>query len=787
MRTTVLLLLALTVPAMAATPKKNLKSKDVQVRLKAVASIRAAPGEDAEELLLGALKDRDWEVVEDAAVALGEIGGEESVKPLLIQALAGPVRRIRFAAIDSLLEIDPDQAAARIAGRVGGKTALVALEALHRMGKRVGRDDLETSISRGLAEKQAVVRAAAASLVGAFDGRKRRELLGKLFRQPEVSVRAAVLDAIIDTPDEGDIPALLSELRNPEHCDVLTRRVLAAMVAVVETGDTKDAADRLGRRALLGSENAKDPKVAARFARLAGMLGETPPAPERELGTAPDDEPAPSSLVSGEIVGPALANILKHPAPAARAAAAFALGRIATGESLDRAAELADKDADGTVRLHALRAVHRVRGIGHEAMRALAIRRLAEDTDPRVREFAAVTLGKRGLDEAVPALKAALADANWGVAVCAAVSLGKTECPAAREDLTELLTHRDWKLQAAGVVGLGRLRSVGAVPDVIAALGHKDSFVSGSALSFLKHMTVKDIRPTAKAWSDWWDTVKDRYTFPDLEKQARDAKKYGYASTYRGVYENLDVVVLQSRGDSIEKLLDRLSIKHRLTRSGQVESAGLHPFAIFVANCTGEITPKDAERLAWFVRVGGYLFGSCWALSETIEQVYPGVVRKLPTLTEVLDNVEAKRCPVDSPYLTGVFTGVTRPIYVLYGAHLIEVMDPERVEVLMDSPQCADRFLEGNLACWFDAGHGVILDSVNHFDLQGLERAVGLKTADDRMGYAIDHMGMSYEEAREIAAKRIWSSRSKAAAEARDLSAFRFITNFVRHKRKVDR
>ena len=66
----------------------------------------------------------------------------------------------------------------------------------------------------------------------------------------------------------------------------------------------------------------------------------------------------------------------------------------------------------------------------------------------------------------------------------------------------------------------------------------------------------------------------------------------------------------------------RWSSSTSATRSGQVPDSGLHPFAIFVANCTGEITPKDAERLAWFVRVGGYLFGSCWALSETIEQVY---------------------------------------------------------------------------------------------------------------------------------------------------------------------
>ena len=51
----------------------------------------------------------------------------------------------------------------------------------------------------------------------------------------------------------------------------------------------------------------------------------------------------------------------------------------------------------------------------------------------------------------------------------------------------------------------------------------------------------------------------------------------------------------------------------------------------------------------------------------------------------------------------------------------------------------------------------------------------------------LDRMGLGYDDLRELARKKIWASRSKAAAEARDLSAFRFITNFVRHKRRVDR
>jgi HEAT repeat protein len=781
-----ILLLLFTPTVLGETPAKDLKSKDVQVRLATVARILEERPEDGEELLLTALKDRDWEVVENAAAALGEIGGEDSVTPLLTLALTGPVRRVRFAAADSLILIGPDPVIDRIVKQTGGQVALAAFEALSRYGAKAGEERLTAAIARGFSAKDVPVKVAAARLVGALDGRRRREVLAAIFRMPETTVQAAALDAIRITPDEDDVTPLLALMHRKELNDVLSRRTLAAILAVVLTAKPGEDRDRLGRKALVGSELAKTPEAAARFARLAGILGKLPPQPEFVPGEAAPPAAVPPP-VSFERVLPTLEFALKHNSEEARAAAVFALGEIAQDAALDRALALAEKDGSARVRLHALRTLVRVRGVKERKTRDLARRLLLSDPDESVREYAAVALGAKGLDDVAADLARALKDKVWQVAVCAAVSLGKTEDPAGVDPLIDLAGARDWKLRGAAIVGLGHVKSIAAVPTVIEALASRDAPVARSAYGFLKRMTVKSIPPDPRAWTDWWNKAKPGYSFPDLEKEAKEAKKYGYATTYRGVYEDLDVIVLQSRGDTIEKLLEHLTISHRLTRSGQVPDAGLHPFAVFVANCTGEITPKDVEQLAWFVRVGGYLFGSCWALSETIELVYPGVVRKLPIPHQVLANVIAEPCRTESPYLAGVFPGMVQPIYVLYGAHLIDVMDPERVEVLIDSPQCAEEFTEGNLACWFDAGHGVILDSANHFDLQGLARAEKLKTAEDRMAYSIDHLGIDYEEARQLAAKRVWSSQTKALAEARDLSAFRFITNFVRHKRKVDR
>jgi len=138
----------------------------------------------------------------------------------------------------------------------------------------------------------------------------------------------------------------------------------------------------------------------------------------------------------------------------------------------------------------------------------------------------------------------------------------------------------------------------------------------------------------------------------------------------------------------------------------------------------------------------------------------------------------------DSPLLTGVFPPSVVPIYHLEGAHLIQVLDPERCEVLIDSPDAAERWGTGNLAAWCFCGHGVLFDSANHFDLQGLAKPSDLvKTDKDRQAYAVDHMGLTFANWRASRTAAYWKSPGNANKSVPDLSAFRLLTNFVRSKR----
>ena len=307
--------------------------------------------------------------------------------------------------------------------------------------------------------------------------------------------------------------------------------------------------------------------------------------------------------------------------------------------------------------------------------------------------------------------------------------------------------------------------------------------VQRTAHEFLVEIARRRLERDPEVWRAWWAENEKRVRMVDPDEEAARRERFGYAKTAAELYEGLDVVVLESRGDHIQKVLEHLEIDHRLTAGSKVPAAEVHPRAVFVANCTGEIEARDSELLAWFVRTGGSLFGSCWALQETIERAYPGVLRRLETTGEVLDNVRAAPCVEDSPYLEGVFEGAVEPIYALQGAYLIDVVQPERVEVLVDSPECAERWGGGNLAAWFTVGHGVILDSVNHFDVQGLELATGLKKPEERMAYAVDHMGLGLAELRALRGEKWWSKSFEAARRVRDLSVFNLVSNFVRAKR----
>src|SRR5215471_12252032 len=81
--------LCLATDALPSDPAKDIKDKDVKLRIAAIEELESSGGKEAEALLVEALKDKDWQVVERAAAALGKKGGPSSLDDLVTLAAQG--------------------------------------------------------------------------------------------------------------------------------------------------------------------------------------------------------------------------------------------------------------------------------------------------------------------------------------------------------------------------------------------------------------------------------------------------------------------------------------------------------------------------------------------------------------------------------------------------------------------------------------------------------------------------------------------------------------------------
>lgn len=740
--------------------EKELRSKDAAVREAAVRKATEEGGERAERRLLAALKDEDGLVLLAALDGLAEHGAKDALKPLLKVATEGPFRQARERAATALARCAPEAAAEALYGDLKGKDAPRALSALTALATAGARPKEVARLEKWLTHEELAVRvdAARAWIVCAPSG-GRGPGLQRVLESGDLAQKAAGLEALAATGVDSDLelvaPLLMKEGLQP----VLERRALAAARAALATmSDTAARAKRLERALLEPSRASAEGRT--RLARLVGSMGtELPRDAARAL----------------------LEQLVGDESPAVRAAAAKALGDVGG----DAAPVLSGfSDGDPRVRATFVHAAARLGAATSEEGVTAFVAALRDD-DRRVREAAVLALGIDGAPAAaVQALGAALADREWEIGVTAAVSLGRTRADAAIEALVKLTKHDDWRLRGAAAMGLYHVARPEIVEPLIGLVDDVHACVAATAKRALAgHAGRANDELDRKGLAAWWkeNLPRVRFRTPDEVRAQRD--KYGYAVSDREIYQGLDVMVVPGRGDLMESVLQRLSIEHRTIQAGQLGADGVHPFGILVAGCTGELEARDLDVVRWYVRTGGALFTSCWALTYTVDASFPGLVTKFPSPGEVLDRVQGTPVALASPYLTGVFDGGVVPIYELQGAHLIQVLDPERVEVLVDSPETALRHGSGDLAAWFRAGHGVVLDSVNHFDLQGLALATHLKEPEELMGYAVDHMGLSLQKLRDVREEKWWKSRAKAAKEVDDLSAFRILTNFVREKR----
>lgn len=769
-----------------------IRSKDPAERQRAALDLAGDPSPKAESALVKAARSDD-----DLLVVLAAIGALEGrpasrgwTKGLVEVSLESPFTQARVSAARVLGASAEDSAASALLKKASGKSFAVAAAALaacveasapapasdeRSAGKTVKR------LAKGLKSKEPSERPIAArAMVSVARGAvtTRREalqglVLERLGEPLDVAVVCAALDAVSDAPTEGDAVTLRPALAAMDLVAVVERRLECAMAAAIGTMSPADARSFISA-CFDSTEGAAIAASAEAGPRLARVLG--------------------AGALDPEGAAPWLERLLGAEEVSTRAAAAHAMRSLGDG-ALGAAEEALAGEFNARVQLQLveLLAAHAdltegaAPGELQPAVEAL-LEMLEGGASERVLEAVAVALGQ---PEAAPPVVKVLCefvggDASPALKTTAAVALGMTRSAAALAPLKGLLAAEDWQLRAAAAEGMAQLSKPTCVEPLLAALGDEHSCVVETAHRALLTFSGREGQEVDLAgWPDWWSENGKRATFRTKREQQDLQKRYGYGVDEAAVYRGLDVIVIPGRGDHIERVLERLGIRFRLAPAGKVQDSRLHPGAILLVGCTGEIAPADVEAVRWFVRSGGALFSSCWSLTFTVQRSFPALVAKFPWRQEVMDNVFAvpTRDAVDSPFLRGVFDGGVQPYYSLVGSHLIQVLDPERVEVLLDSPSAATRHGCGDLAAWFRMGHGTVLDTANHFEEQGFSAASGLKKPIDRQAFAVNHMGLKPLQLRTLGEEKWWKSTSAASAEVFDLSVFRILTNFVRAKR----
>lgn len=776
------------------------RSKDPKEREQAALGLAADTSQKADAALLKLAVDDDVIVQLAAITAMGGRDSKSVKKVLTKSALESPFTRVRRVAAEALAKSSTEEARDAFLKKASGKTARRAAEALfwaeaiaaHERGD-AAQDPKEVEknlkklrkMQKSKDSDERVAAASAGVAIAVRAGEPRAELLEESLVQSlgdyrGAEIACAVLEAAEAAPDPADLGVFMKILNEEELMTVIERRLERALLATLkvlpEEGRSAAFAEMLG-----GLKNEGEFR-GARLARIAAIQG--------SLG-----------LASGE-----RANILRMVMQSgnadARAAAAKALATIGEDGVKLALKELADESVEARVGLQCILVLQQSGelvpeadgekaetkdGKPSEAVQFLIV--LAENhSSSLVQEQAAMALGQPGIHRAAVATLMDLARSGRGIALrnVATVALGHTRAKSAVAPLAEMLKHDDWMMRAAAAEGLLQVSSMDCVAPLLDALEDENAQVIATVERALKMFSNREgIAVDRTTWRDWWEANGKKARFRTREEIKARQELYGYTVSDASIYRGLDVVVVPGLGDHIEKVLEQLGIHFRTVLPGKLEEAGLHPGAILLIGCTGQISPGDVEVVQWYVRTGGALFTSCWSLTYTVVPTSPAVIRKFPSPGEVVDHVFARptTSALESPYLRGVFEGGVQPYYSLLGAHLIEVVDPERAEVLLDSPYAAARHGTGDLAAYFRVGHGVILDTANHFEEQGFTSAEGLKGAEECQAFAVNHMGLSLEDLRGLQDEKWWKSPSKAAKEIADLSVFRILTNFVREKR----
>jgi hypothetical protein len=184
-----------------------------------------------------------------------------------------------------------------------------------------------------------------------------------------------------------------------------------------------------------------------------------------------------------------------------------------------------------------------------------------------------------------------------------------------------------------------------------------------------------------------------------------------------------DILVVPGVYDRIQEVLSLVGIKFKMVDPSSFERLELHPSQVVFVNCPGTgFSRAGLDRLKYFVRDGGLLVTTDWALQNVIESAFPGFIQYNQRSTTD-DVVKIEVLDSSHPYIQGLMSSKdSEPLWWLESSsYPIRVVDKDKVKVLVTSKEMQDRYGEPTIVCTFKMGQGEVLHLTSHYYLQRTE------------------------------------------------------------------
>ena len=242
-----------------------------------------------------------------------------------------------------------------------------------------------------------------------------------------------------------------------------------------------------------------------------------------------------------------------------------------------------------------------------------------------------------------------------------------------------------------------------------------------------------------------YNQMKDSYEVSSWYAKAKLRNEEPEMAAALDKVEESNVIVVQGGYDNCEFVLRLADIPHVVINEHAAETVNYRPDQTVFINCPGDIRDKAIRKLVTFVREGGLLITTDWALQNVLEKGFPDKVRynQRPTGDEVV-RITVK--DPDNPIVKGFLEADGEPLWWLEGSsYPIEILDKKNVKVLVYSNELKAKYGESPVIVEFEHGDGKVIHMISHFYLQRTET----RDKKDKMAASTTVEGKYYEMAPE--------------------------------------